>query len=92
MLRTKEQIAALNAQKQVSKTVLDELEQIFLGEFSTVAKATLATSYAGLRELISLGQYDAARTLVNGITTPPPGITTERMEEVKTLILSKLPS
>lgn len=74
-----------------SARIRAELKTIFLDEFSNTAKAVLASAYAGLVELVKLGEYVAAAALVNGITTPPPGITTERMEEVKTLILSKLP-
>ena len=51
----------------------------------------MAPLFAGLTELIKRGMFDRARVLVSSVTTPPPTITAERMEEVKALIISKIP-
>ena len=74
-----------------SARIRGELKTIFEAEFSSVAKAAMASAYAGLVELVRQGDYEAAAILVNGITTPPPGIAVERMEEVKALILATFP-
>ena len=70
---------------------ISEIKKIFRDEFSDVSKAVLSASFSGLVELISQGEFAAAVILVNGITTPPPEVTVERMEEVKALILAKIP-
>lgn len=76
---------------QIRKMALDELELIFSAEFSDIAGGLMAPLFAGLTELIKRGMFDRARVLVSSVTTPPPTITAERMEEVKALIISKIP-
>lgn len=80
-----------NAEIQVRKTALNGLEAIFLNEFSDIAGGLMAPLFAGLTELIKRGMFDRARVLVFSVTTPPPSITEERMEEVKALILAIFP-
>ena len=70
---------------------ISEIKKIFRDEFSDVSKAVFSADFSGLVELISQGEFAAAAILVSGITTPPPGVTVERMEEVKALILAKIP-
>lgn len=73
------------------RNCLAGLKAIFRDEFSDVSKAVFSADFSGLVELISQGEFAAAAILVSGITTPPPGVTVERMEEVKALILAKIP-
>tara|TARA_R110000868_G_scaffold387620_3_gene656246 strand:- start:1693 stop:1941 length:249 start_codon:yes stop_codon:yes gene_type:complete len=79
------------AETQARRAILLSLETIFRDELSDVSKAVMASTFAGIMELVKRGEFSAAKILVSGISTPPPGITVERMEEVKTLILSKIP-
>lgn len=64
---------------------------IFRDEFNDTSKAVMSSAFLGLIELLKREEFTAARILVNSINTPPPGITVERMEEVKALILAKIP-
>lgn len=90
-MRTHEQSLAYNAELKARKAAMDGLQKIYIEEFSDIPGGLMAGMYAGLKELIKLGLFDRARVLVDSVTTPPPGITAERMEEVKALILSKIP-
>ena len=90
-MRTHEESLAYNAANQVRKTALAGLETIFVDEFSTVPGGLMAPIYAGLIELIKRGMFDRARVLVGSVTEPPPGITEERMDEVKKQILALFP-
>ena len=79
------------AENKVRRDSLDAIEVIFATEFSEVAGGLMSPLFAGLNELINRGMFDRARVLVNSVTTPPPTITEERMEQVKALILSNIP-
>ena len=79
------------AEIQIRKMALDELERIFLTEFSDIAGGLMAPLFAGLTELIKRGMFDRAKVLVNSVTTPPPDITEARMNEVKAQILALFP-
>ena len=81
---------AADKSPEAAQSVAD-IETIFREEFSPIAGAVMAPAFAGLISLLERGMFARARILVSGITEPPPGITAERMEEVKTLILSKIP-
>lgn len=80
-----------NAEIQIRKTALDELERIFSTEFSDIAGGLMAPLFAGMSELIKRGMFDRARVLVDSVTNPPPDITIKRMEEVKDQIKALLP-
>jgi hypothetical protein len=80
-----------DAEIKVRKAALDGLEAIFIEEFSTVPGGLMAPLFAGLVELIKRGMFDRARVLVGSVTEPPPGITEERMDEVKKQILALFP-
>ena len=90
-MRTYEESLTYNAEIQVRRTALDELETIYTEEFSTVPGGLMAPIFAGLVELIKRGMFDRARVLVGSVTEPPPGITAERMDEVKNQILALFP-
>lgn len=83
MLRTKEQAASV-------KTMLAELDAIFEAEFSDLARGLFRPVLIGVKDSIRAGDMPAAIAAVQAVTTPPPGITQARLEEVKQLILSTL--
>ena len=80
-----------NAEIKVRKTALEGLEKIYIEEFSTVPGGLMAPLFAGLVELIKRGMFDRAKVLVGSVTEAPPGITVERMNEVKNQILALFP-
>lgn len=80
-----------NEERTTRRNILNALESIYIAEFSTVPGGLMAPLFAGLKELIKLGLFDRARVLVDSVTTTPPGITAARVEEVKALIISKIP-
>lgn len=88
MDESRQEIAARNIARRV---VLLSLETIFRDELSDVSKAVMASTFAGIMELVKRGEFSAAKILVSGISTPPPGITVERMNEVKAQILALFP-
>ena len=90
-MRTYEESLAHNAEIQIRKTALNELERIFSTEFSDIAGGLMAPLFAGLVELIKRGMFDRARVLVDSVTTPPPGITEARMNTVKDQIKALFP-
>ena len=90
-MRTYEESLTYNAEIQVRRTALAGLESIFVEEFSAVPGGLMAPIFAGLVELIKRGMFDRARVLVGSVKEPPPGITAERMDEVKNQILALFP-
>ncbi len=73
------------------KAIVDAIDTIFRDEFSDVSKAVMAATFAGLLALVKSGEFAAAKILINGVTTVPPGVTEERFAEVKQMLLDLFP-
>lgn len=73
------------------KAIVDAIDAIFRDEFSDVSKAVMAATFAGLLALVKSGEFAAAKILINGVTTVPPGVTEERFAEVKQMLLDLFP-
>lgn len=73
------------------KAIVDAIDTIFRDEFSDVSKAVMAATFAGLLALVKSGELAAAKILINGVTTVPPGVTEERFAEVKQMLLDLFP-
>lgn len=84
-------VVAAQEKKQLSATIVASIETIFRDEFSDVSKAVMAAPFAGLIALVKSGELAAAKLLVESVTTVPPGVTQERFEEVKAMLLALFP-
>jgi hypothetical protein len=73
------------------KAIVDAIDTIFRDEFSDISKAIMAATFAGLLALVKSGEFAAAKILINGVTTVPPGVTEERFAEVKQMLLDLFP-
>lgn len=67
------------------------IDTIFRNEFSDVSKAIMAAPFAGLIALVRGDEFEAAKILINGVSTVPPGVTEERFAEVKQMLLDLFP-
>lgn len=84
-------VVAAQEKKQLSATITATIETIFRDEFSDVSKAVMAATFAGLLALVKSGELIAAKLLVENVTTVPPGVTQERFDEVKQMLLALFP-
>lgn len=84
MLRTQEQITTLN-------TLLAALDAVFMAEFSDLARGLFRPVLMGIKDSLRAGDTPAAIAAVQAVTTPPPGVTQERLEVVKQMILALFP-
>lgn len=74
-----------------SARIRKQIETIFRDEFSDVSKAVMAPVFAGLLALTKSGEFAAAKILVGGASTVPPGVTQARFDEVKRMLLALFP-
>ena len=67
------------------------IECIFRDEFSDVSKAMLAATFSGLIALVRSNEHAAAKMLIAGASQVPPGVTQERFDEVKQMLIALFP-
>lgn len=79
------------AELRTRKGIISNIEVIFRDEFSDVSKALMASTLAGLIELVKRGEFLSAKILIGGVTEIPPGVTQQRFDEVKSMLLALFP-
>lgn len=84
-------VVAVQEKKQLSISITAKIETIFRDEFSDVSKAVMAATFAGLLALVKSGELVAGKLLVENVTTVPPGVTQERFDEVKAMLIALFP-
>lgn len=90
-MKTHEEVVAHNAEMKDRKNKISAIETIFRDEFSDVSKAIMAATFAGLIALVKSGELAAAKILINGVSTVPPGVTQERFDDVKAMLIALFP-